>query len=59
MGAGRAGTCTLLGPEGPDAAPVFGVAGFLQALADAHCGGRVWGCCSSVENYIVDASILD
>ena len=47
VGAGRAGTCTLLGPEGPDdPAPLSGVwgDGFLQAFTETDlwvggCGG--------------------
>jgi hypothetical protein len=57
VGAGRSGTCTLLGPEGPGAAP-FGACWFLAGPHEAPVGVG-WGCCSSVENYIVDASILD
>ena len=40
VGAGRSGTCTLLGPEGPDdSAPVGGGGdGFLQAFTDDDHG---------------------
>jgi len=63
VGAGRSGTCTLLGPEGPDepCAPVFEGCGgdgfFRPSPKPALLVG--WGFWPSVENYIVDASILD
>ena len=68
MGAGRAGTCTLLGPEGPGAAPAavrisVRVAGGAVWTLQAFVGPAGWladrGFWPSVENYIVDASILD
>lgn len=62
VGAGRSGTCTLLGPEGPDNFPRFwrGGDGFLQAFTLPMVLIRwVWGFWPSVENYIVDASILE
>ena len=55
------GACTLLGPEGPDAVVVFGSwrDGFFRpSLKPAVCWWG-WGFWPSVENYIVDASILD
>jgi len=55
------GACTLLGPEGPDV-PAFrgGVMVFLQAFTEASlCAGGCGGFWPSVENYIVDASILE
>ena len=58
-GVGGLGACTLLGPEGPGAALVGVCAGFLQAPMKLTVWLVGWGCCSSVENYIVDASILD
>lgn len=52
----RAGGCTLLGPEGPDA--IFG--SFLYLWASCCVSG--WGCGKGYrpyfENYTVDASIL-
>ena len=60
VGAGMAGTCTLLGPEGPDnPARVGGGDGFFRPSPMMTVGRRVWGFWPSVENYIVDASILD
>ena len=62
-GAGRSGTCTLLGPEGPGACPSRSRGGCvwtLQAFIEAGTWcRRVWGFWPSVENYIVDASILE
>ena len=61
------GACTLLGPEGPGAVS-------LRFAFRCGCGGTVWtlqafvgpagwlvdrGFWPSVENYIVDASILE
>lgn len=57
--------CTLLGPEGPDNSCVrlfwggCGGDGFSQAFTDAGGCWWVWGFWPSVENYIVDASILE
>jgi hypothetical protein len=61
VGAGRSGTCTLLGPEGPDnpAPSGAGVMVFLRPSPMMTVGCRGWGFWPSVENYIVDASILD
>ena len=60
VGAGMVGTCTLLGPEGPDnPARVGGGDGFFRPSPMMTVGRRVWGFWPSVENYIVDASILD
>jgi hypothetical protein len=61
---GEAGTCTLLGPEGPDnsCASLWGGVGgdgFSQAFTDTGGCWWVWGFWPSVENYIVDASILE
>ena len=59
-----AGTCTLLGPEGPDnpcVALLGGVGGdgFSQTFTETSLCWWVWGFWPSVENYIVDASILE
>ena len=66
VGTGRVegvGACTLLGPEGPGASPDLcglGVVWTLQTFTeDDPVGCRVWGFWPSVENYIVDASILE
>ena len=57
---GGVGACTLLGPEGPGAAAVAAVC-WTSDRPSGRTGfsGAVWGHCSSVENYIVDASILE
>jgi hypothetical protein len=61
VGAGRSGTCTLLGPEGPDdPAPFSGVGVMVSSGLHRDRDDRwVWGFWPSVENYIVDASILE
>ena len=60
IGAGGLGACTLLGPEGPDnPARVGGGDGFFRPSPMMTVGCRGWGFWPSVENYIVDASILD
>ena len=60
MWSGEAGTCTLLGPEGPDNPALSGGGdGFLQTFTETGGCWWVWGFWPSVENYIVDASILD
>ena len=63
FGAGRMGACTLLGPEGPDepwrSFGVFGGDGFFRPSPRSAVCWWVWGFWPSVENYIVDASILD
>jgi hypothetical protein len=55
------GACTLLGPEGPDDPASFGGwgDGFFRPSPRSALGWWVWGFWPSVENYIVDASILD
>jgi hypothetical protein len=63
-GAGGLGACTLLGPEGPDNPLTLfrrcGGDGFSHAFTEIDpVGWWVWGFWPSVENYIVDASILD
>lgn len=60
VGAGRSGTCTLLGPEGPDNPALRGGGdGFFRPSPKPAVAVWVWGFWPSVENYIVDASILD
>jgi hypothetical protein len=70
VGVGGAGACTLLGPEGPGAVlprvrifgcgVVVGRVWTLQAFIEAGTWcRRGWGFWPSVENYIVDASILE
>lgn len=63
MGVGGVGACTLLGPEGPDTAwcPSGCGVGMVSLQAFIEAGGCWWGWgfWPSVENYIVDASILD
>ena len=70
VGVGGVGACTLLGPEGPGAVPAAGSylrvrgrgGGGLDSSGlhrDRPGGWWVWGFWPSVENYIVDASILD
>lgn len=61
-GVGGLGACTLLGPEGPDnSAPFLGVGVMVSSGLHRYrpVGWWVWGFWPSVENYIVDASILD
>ena len=60
VGAGRVGACTLLGPEGPDNSALRGGGdGFFRPSPMMTLGCRGWGFWPSVENYIVDASILE
>jgi hypothetical protein len=61
IGVGGLGACTLLGPEGPDDSAPFGCGGdgFSQAFTETSCCWWGWGFWPSVENYIVDASILE
>ena len=60
IGVGGLGACTLLGPEGPDDPCLrVGVMVFLRPSPRSASGWWVWGFWPSVENYIVDASILD
>ena len=58
---GANGTCTLLGPEGPGAAPAFGWVWWLTLWAPfgVSLWGDVWGYRPYFENYTVDASILE
>ena len=55
VGVGERGACTLLGPEGPDAA-LGGVQ--LSRASAAGCLVVWWGCRPYFENYTVDASIF-
>ena len=57
VGVCERGACTLLGPEGPDAALGW-CAIFSWAFGAAAVGGGSWGCRPYFENYTVDASIL-
>ena len=50
---GLVGTCTLLGPEGPDVNP------YLWAFSSCCCCGVGGGYRPYFENYTVDASIFD
>lgn len=61
MWVGRPGTCTLLGPEGPGAVSCFGGGCVWTLQAFVRPAGWLVdrGFWPSVENYIVDASILD
>jgi len=57
VGVGERGACTLLGPEGPDAA-VGGVRFLLGSICCRPWVGGWVGCRPYFENYTVDASIF-
>ena len=68
FGVGGLGACTLLGPEGPGAVLLrvasSGAGSWWGGLDSSglhrdQLGWWVWGFWPSVENYIVDASILE
>jgi hypothetical protein len=60
VGSGERGACTLLGPEGPDAASTgwWGWVFFPLGLLVAGFGWCAGGCRPYFENYTVDASIF-